>query len=142
MKFFLTFLTLILTLLANEYNFLRYSQNFKISLNQAATEKKLLMLLVVQDNCKWCKDFAFNVLSQTIISKKIGENFIPLVMNKDTRTLPVKYHTRLTPTIYFINPLENEEVWRSVGYRTKEELMQTFDKALISLEEDLSDEEK
>ena len=132
---FLTFFTL--TLYAQEYNFLHQT-----ALETAAKERKLLMLLIVQDHCPWCQKFAFKVLKTPEISKAVQKNFCPLLVNKDKLTLPKKYHIHSTPTIYFINPSEEEEVWMSVGYKNKVELLEVFKKAIQSYQEDLEDEKR
>ena len=127
---------------ALDYNFLHYHHNFQNALVQATQEKKLLMLLIVQDRCHWCKKLSVDVLGRPDIAEKIRKDFLPVVINKDRKKLPKKYQTEATPTIYFINPIENEEVWRSVGFTNKVELLELLKKAMQSYKDDLEDDQR
>ena len=136
----LLFLLFLPPLLAINYDFLHYSSNYQNALKKAAHSDKMLMLVLVQDHCPWCSQLAKVTLTQKKIKKKIQEEFIPILLNKNSDFIPQKYSTKFIPSIYFINPFEDEEVWRSSGYHDSKELLTTFKKALQSFKEDIADD--
>ena len=137
-RFFAVLFLLLVSLAAKNYDFLHYHHNFKKALNQAIKEEKMVMLFQVQDYCPWCSQMAQTLIHPQIISE-IKKNFIPILLNKNHDTIPEQYRSPLIPAIYFINPFEDEEVWRNVGFRTFKELLSSFKKAVKSFKEDLKE---
>lgn len=139
MKFLLIFL-LPLIAVAQDYDFLNFHHDLNSALKQATKEKKLLMLFEVQNHCVWCSKQARQTFTNQNIKNKISKNFIPLLLNIDEDTIPLAYKAEAVPAVYFINPTENEEVWRAIGYKDVDEMLEVFQKAKQSYARDLEDE--
>jgi hypothetical protein len=131
-----------LSVYAQDYSFLKYQNNFEKALKLAKKEHKLLMLFEVQDYCGWCSKQANSSLMDTDVKDEIANNFIPLLLNVDHADIPPAYRPEAVPALYFINPNENEEVWRAVGYKKSNELLEVFRQARKSYAEDLADEQE
>ena len=137
----LLFIFFALPLIAADYSFLHYENNYKQARKRALDNQKLLMLVVVQEHCNWCQKLASQTLQETLIKQKIKRAFVPLLLNSDHDPIPENYHCISAPAIYFIDPLDDEEVWRAKGYKDVDAFLLLIDQALQSHLEDLKDEQ-
>ncbi|WP_321777882.1 thioredoxin family protein [Sulfurimonas sp.] len=89
------------------------------------------MLVVVGDYCPWCKKFERKALKSSLIRKKVKKDFIAVVVDnkRDKDKFPKEFHTKLLPTVYFINPKTEEKVLRVLGYAKKDTFAQMMNEA-------------
>lgn len=114
---------------AKEANYLR---DFSISLASAKKEQKVLMLVVIADFCPWCKKLERKTLSHQNVAKKIEQNFIPLIMDKewDKKKFPKEFQTKSVPSLFFIEPREEKEIYRISSYENHKVFEKNLDKVL------------
>jgi len=93
-------------------------------------ERKIVMLMVVREDCPWCKKMARKTLTKKPVMAFIDKNFVPVIMyrDRDKKKFPIDYQTPRVPAIFYINP-KGHEVWTSIGYRNVEDLLYDFDEA-------------
>lgn len=137
---FLLFLFFSFFLHAQDYSFLKYETQFKHAITKAIKEDKLLMLFEVQNGCIWCSRQAHKTLLDEAVKHNITKYFVPLLLNLDSDIVPLPYHSEVVPALYFINPNDDEEVWRAVGYKKACEMLDIFKEARKSYANDLADE--
>ena len=111
-------LTLMATDAQIEAKLLGAENNFNSAMEKAKEEKKILLLLVVTDNCRWCQKMVHKTLRNNIVHEKLN-NTIVLVLDKNDE-MPFEFKSELYPSTYFINPETQKSVWENVGYADKE----------------------
>jgi len=123
-------LLLSLSLLSSsKMNTLGYFSNFDEAIAQAKKENKMVMMIMTKDGCPWCKKLKESVLLQDQVSSRIKNEFVALILNRDTDMYPSYYKTKYTPTTYFIDANSEEEVWSNIGYAKKKDFLETLDDA-------------
>ncbi|MDD2790440.1 MAG: thioredoxin family protein [Sulfurimonas sp.] len=111
-----------------------YYREYDQALAVAKKENKPLMLVMVGDYCPWCRKFERKTLQREAVALKVNANFVSLVVdrNLDKDKYPARYYAKRIPTVYFINPSNEETLFESLGYVKKDEFMGTLDDALTS----------
>lgn len=109
-----------------------YERDYQSALIKAKKENKMLMLLVVADYCPWCKKFEKKILLNKSVSDMVQKNFIPVVIDKikERGLYPDKYNTPLIPTVYFIDPSNENTLHNTVAYMTKKEYKKNMQQAI------------
>jgi len=110
---------------------LGYYSDFQTALNVAQKEKRPLMLVVVTSYCPWCRKFERKTLASKKVSVEVKSMFIPLIVdrNKDAETFPKQFQTPRIPTVFFIDPSDGHEYWKSIGYLNKKEFSEALQDA-------------
>ena len=107
MRFLIFATLLVLTLNANHVS---WYGNFDKAHQQALKEKKKLMVLLIEKDCKPCKE----TIKKTFINQpyidKINENFISVIITKEQKdSYPIEMlYTFTFPTLFF---LDNRELF-------------------------------
>lgn len=109
-----------------------YFRDYDSALKTAKEQNKPIMLVVVGDYCAWCKKFERKALKSPLIKKRVKQDFIPVVIDnkRDLGKYPKEFHTKLLPTVYFINPNTGEKILRVLGYSRKTTFSNTMDEAI------------
>ncbi len=125
----------ILTLKAGKRGFAEaaeYETDYETAMKKAKAAKKPVMLVLVSNFCPWCRKFESRVLLKEDVNKRIHEDYIPLVLNKERDTFPKKLDMAFTPIVHFIDYKTGESYKSVAGYNNKEEflyILRSFHKA-------------
>ena len=92
----------------------------------AMSQNKPAMILFSSDGCPACAMLADELVDTRVIN--MSKNFVPVV---GSRGLDRQYGIRYIPAIVFTNS-QGEEVYRTVGYRDADTLVQEMQKAVES----------
>jgi len=106
---------------------LQYMESYQQGIQTAKKEHKLMMLVVVEDGCHWCKKFKRTTLSDEDIKKDL-QNVIKVMLDRYA-DMPDKFESKFFPMTYFVNPQTQTLLETSYGYRTKELFIQDIQKA-------------
>ena len=118
MKLF--FMTLLLTcgLMASEAieaaKKLGAENNYAAAISKAEKEKKMLVMVVVKENCRWCDKLINNTLSEETVKNKL-ENYITLIVDKDD-DFPSEFKENFFPSIFYIDYSTQKSVYSNVGF--------------------------
>jgi len=119
-RFFILILLFTLNLYANEATSLakklHYSGAYETMLKNAQQKHQLLMLIVVEDDCHWCKKYARTTLSNKNIQKKL-ENVQKVIIDRYD-TISLKHDSKFFPMTYFIDPKTSTIIQTLYGYKT------------------------
>jgi len=99
----------------NLANQLHYFKSYDKALHVAQKEQKLLMLMIVEDGCHWCKKFSRTALSDTAVQQKL-QSMTKVIIDRDDQE-SLTYEPRFFPMIYFINPNTLQVVDTAYGYQ-------------------------
>ena len=90
--------------------------DYKLALTKAKSEHKLVALTIVQTHCPWCYKFENETLKDKTISQIITQNFVHVVLNRDTQELPSGFKARLVPTTFFLNANGDKIADPAIGF--------------------------
>ncbi len=114
-----------LSLFANEASIfakkLDYFNSYKLALLQAKEENKILMLVVVEDGCSWCKKFEKTTLQIKSI-QNATKNFIRVIVDKHD-AVPIFFQTSFVPVVFFINPKTQISMLEVIGYHNSKRFL-------------------
>jgi len=88
--------------------------NYATAIEKAKTEKKLLVMVVVQENCRWCEKLINKTLSEETVKNKL-ENYITLIVDKND-DFPSEFKESLYPSIFYIDYSTQKSVYSNVGF--------------------------
>ena len=89
--------------------------NYKEAFLIAQQKNRPMFILFTTKYCRWCRKLKETTLKDQEIVKRLNNEFIVLLLDKDHSTYPSKYNITAVPTIYITN--KDEEVFTSiVGY--------------------------
>jgi len=106
---------------------LHYLESYHKGVQTAKKEHKLMMLVVVEDECHWCKKFKRTTLSDSGIKEYMQD--IVKVMVDRYADMPQKFESKFFPMVFFVNPQTQNVLVTSYGYKTKELFTQEIQKA-------------
>ena len=88
--------------------------NYTTAIKKAKTEKKLLVMVIVQENCRWCEKLINKTLSEETVKNKL-ENYITLIVDKND-DFPSDFKENLYPSIFYIDYSTQKSVYSNVGF--------------------------
>jgi len=110
---------------------LGYHTDYQQALAVAKKEQKPVMLVVVTTYCPWCRKFERKTLASKKIAPIVMSMYIPVIVdrNNDAEHFPKAFQTPRVPTVFFIDPKDENGYWESIGYRTISEFADTLKEA-------------
>jgi thioredoxin-related protein len=91
--------------------------DFTKALQKAKTENKMLLLVVVKDDCTWCEKMVHETLKDKDIQDSLS-NMVTAVVDVHGK-LPSDFKVRKTPTVFFIDAKSEKSVYKNIGYVKK-----------------------
>ena len=88
---------------------------FNEALELAKQENKFLMFMIEEEYCPWCKKIKAVTLKDKNVNEILDDKYISLKLYKNAK-YPKKFHTRMVPTIFLINPQNNKILKKIIGY--------------------------
>jgi thioredoxin-related protein len=105
----------------------------------AEEENKLILIDFNADNCVWCQRLEDTTYKEEGVIKLVNENFVPVFFDLDIEAnkeiYVVNYHKYVQgalPTILILNS-DAKPLYRIVGYKTGEQLIELLDRALAEV---------
>lgn len=92
-----------------------YNEAIKI----AQKENKRIYMLIVSENCRWCKKFEKTTLKDAKLLDRIEKKYILLHLSRDRDEIPSQYKTAPIPRHYFLDN-SGKVIFPVVGYRDVE----------------------
>jgi len=112
---------------------LGYYSDYNSALAIAKQEHKPLMLVVVTSYCPWCRKFERKSLASKKVAPMVKAMFVPVIVdrNKDAEMFPKKFQTPRIPTVFFVDPKDGKEYWKTIGYLSKGEFAEALEDAEV-----------
>ena len=93
---------------------IRWNESFRDACDQAARERKLVLLHFWDDGCRPCKEVDKNVFSQADVAEAMDRSYVPVkVYVKESPDIARRYQVRQWPTDVIVTP-SGLEVYRTV----------------------------
>ena len=96
-----------------------WMNNYHDALKVAQDKNKRIYMLVVSDDCGWCKKFERTTLKDKKTIKRLQEKYVLLHLSRDSNYIPKKFKTTPVPRHFFLTS-SGKEVFPVVGYRDVE----------------------
>jgi len=102
-------------------------QNYNRAFIKAKKENKAVFILFTTKYCRWCTKLRETTLIDKEIVRRLNNEFIVLLLDKEQSIYPKKYSVKDIPSIYITD--KNEEIFTSiVGYhKNPNDYIQWFD---------------
>ena len=83
----------------------------------AKAENKMMLLVVVKDDCTWCEKMVYDTLKDKDIQDNLS-NMVTVIVDVNEK-LPDTLKVTQTPAIFFIDAKTKKSVLENVGYIKK-----------------------
>ena len=87
------------------------------ALQKAKAEKKMVLLVVVKDDCNWCEMMVHYTLKDKDIQDNLS-NMVTVIVDVNGK-LPNDFKVVKTPAMFFIDAEQEKSVFKNVGYVKK-----------------------
>ena len=118
MKSFLLFILLAGTLFAanakEAAENLGFESNYSTAIHKAKAEKKMLVMVIVKKNCRWCEKLLNRTLADPEVKKEL-KNYVTLIVDRND-TFPSEFKENFFPSIFYIDYNSQKSVYENVGY--------------------------
>ncbi len=107
---------------AASLNFIKeygYENDYNKALQKAQKLNKPIMMILSTQNCAWCRKLERQTLKKDMINKIVSAHFIPLTLDRDHDNYPKKFVAKVVPTVFFIDPKNENDFLVSYGYKHK-----------------------
>lgn len=108
---------ILLILVTSLFSSVEWQNNYNEAIQTAQEENKRIYMLIVSDDCVWCRKFKNQTLTDKKILKRLDEKYVLLLLNRDDDFIPRKFKTAPIPRHYFLTS-KGKKVFPVVGYRT------------------------
>lgn len=88
--------------------------NYATAIKKAEQEKKILVMVVVKEDCRWCDKLINRTLSEETVKTKL-ENYITLIVDKND-DFPSNFKENFFPSIFYIDYSTQKSVYENVGF--------------------------
>jgi len=84
---------------------IQWQGNYNKALQQARDENKILMVLLIKNNCQKCKNIVKNLFINKTYIDKLNQNTIAVIVNIDNKhSFPLEmYWSNTYPALFFVN---------------------------------------
>lgn len=123
-------LILIFLFVTSLYSSIEMQTNYEKALKIAKVENKRIYMLIVSDNCRWCKKFENTTLKDKELLNRLNKKYVLLHLSRDKDYIPKKFKTTPVPRHYFLSST-GKVIFPVVGYRDVE----TFNSFLDTVNE-------
>ena len=112
MRYIFTILLLATTLFAS----VDWQTNYHTALKIAQEQNKRVYMLIVSEDCGWCRKFERTTLKNKKILQRLNEKYVLLHLLREWDYIPNKFKTAPVPRHYFLTS-KGKIVFPVVGYR-------------------------
>jgi len=88
--------------------------DYATAISKAQKENKILVMVVVQENCRWCDKLINQTLSEASVKKEL-EDYVTLIVDHDG-IYPNIFKEDLFPAIFYIDAKSQKSIYTGVGY--------------------------
>ena len=111
-----------------EAAFIGAQTNFDAALAKAKARKKMLVMVVVKEHCRWCEKLVKKTMADPKVMEVLKRDFITLVIDRYDR-YPKVFREDFFPSIFYIDYATGQSVYENVGYVGKKCFLNDLDGA-------------
>jgi thioredoxin-related protein len=86
-------------------NHIKWHGNYEKALKEAREQNKVLMVLLIKNNCQKCKDLVKDIFVNKPYIDELNQNVISVIVNIDNKhSFPIEmYWSNKYPTLFFVD---------------------------------------
>jgi thioredoxin-related protein len=88
--------------------------SYPAAIAKAKQEKKILVMVIVKEHCRWCHKLVEETLSDDVVQKRL-QQFVTLVIDKDD-TYPSEFREDFFPAVFFVDYTSGKSMYENIGY--------------------------
>jgi len=88
--------------------------NYAVALTKAQKSNKVLVMVIVKENCRWCERLVGKTLSNEKVKKEL-QNYVTLIVDRHAK-YPNIFKEDFFPSISYIDPKSEKSIYTQVGY--------------------------
>jgi len=88
--------------------------NFATAMEKARAEKKMLVMVIVKEGCRWCDKLVYKTFEEPEVKEGL-KNYVTLIIDKDDK-YPKDFKENFFPSIFYIDYNSQKSVYENVGY--------------------------
>ncbi len=88
--------------------------SFTAALQKAKSEKKILVMVIVKKNCRWCDKLVAKTLSEPEVKERL-KSYVTLIIDSDD-DFPSEFKENFFPSIFYIDAASGESVYENIGF--------------------------
>ena len=123
-----------------EAELLGAENSFATAINKAKNEKKMLVMVIVKENCRWCDKLVKQTLSEAEVKEKL-KNYVMLIVDRNDN-FPNRFKEDIFPSIFYIDYSTQKTVYENVGFVGKKCFLNDLNHSLATRNEYYQPEEK
>ncbi len=98
-----------------EARFLGAETNFQKALEKAKAQKKMLVMVVVKENCRWCSRLVHRTMGDPDVRAVLSQKYVTLVLDRHD-DYPKVFTEDFFPSIFYIDYSTGQSVYENVGF--------------------------
>lgn len=137
MRLFLISLLLVGTLFATDAKEAAASMgaenHFETAIKKAKSEKKMLVMVIVKEGCRWCDKLVYKTLAEPEVKEAL-KGYVTLIIDKDA-DYPADFKENFFPSIFYIDYSTDKSVYENVGFVGKKCFLNDLKESLKTRDE-------
>ena len=89
--------------------------SYEVAVAKAQQENKMLVMVIVKENCRWCDKLINRTLSDASVKERLDKDYVTLIVDKDA-PYPNDFKENFFPSIFYIDAKTQKSVYENVGY--------------------------
>ena len=131
MRYLILFFLLYGSLIANEAKEAAWQigamESYPAAIAKAKEEKKILVMVIVKEHCRWCHKLVDETLSNDAVQKRLHA-FVALVVDKDD-SYPAEFKEDFFPALFFVDYATGKSMYENIGYINVKNFLNDLDGA-------------
>jgi hypothetical protein len=123
-------LTILLFISFSYANHVKWLGDYDKALKQALKEHKVLMVLLIKDNCLKCKNVVKDAFTDKKYVDEINRLVVPVIVSIDHRhSYPIEmYYANDFPTLFFVDSVNETFIANPLRLIIKKDILKILDK--------------
>ncbi|MCB4743656.1 MAG: thioredoxin family protein [Sulfurovum sp.] len=104
--------------------------SYATAIAKAKAKKRMLVMVLVKEHCRWCHKLVKHTLADKKVKARLKKDYVTLIVDKDD-TYPVVFKRSFFPSILYIDPNTEKNIYENVGYIGPEYFLNDLKNMLI-----------
>ncbi len=88
--------------------------DYAAAMAKAKSEKKMLVLVIVKENCRWCDKLLTRTFTDPEVKDEL-KNYVTVVIDRNGE-FPDEFRENFFPSMFYIDYSSEKSVYENVGY--------------------------
>jgi len=88
--------------------------NYMQAIKKAKAEKKMLVMVIVKEHCRWCNKLINRTLKDSEVQEEL-KKYVILIIDRNDQ-FPNEFKEKFFPSIFYIDYDSQKSVYENIGY--------------------------